>query len=519
MDKNTNRFVQTLKALLKPSALKASEKEGCLFIEVQPRDLVKICSACVSRGLTFDSAFASPAARREFTVRYLFVAPEIHRMVVIASTGREFGALSERLNAAVWDERKIQDQTGLKFADMPDNRPLIFHQESGFPAEHPIGGARLKKPNHEPYLMPGTGEEGEFEIAVGPVHAGIIEPGHFRFHVVGERINKMETRMFFLHRGIEKMAEGENAEDILPLIEKISGDEVVANSVAYCQAVERAYGISVPRRAQTIRSVFMELERIYSHLADLGGMATDVGFNLASSRFSVLREDMMRLNNALFKTRFLHGSCVVGGAGKDINAWQASTLRHALGDMLYNLDQLEHMAFTSATFLDRAYTTGTVRRTTAKDLALVGPAARACGIHCDLRGLLPYAAYGSMVFNESLETEGGDVLSRFRVKSAEIEESARLISALLSTLTPGPIRAKQRAVTRGGIGVGWAEAPRGGCTFLVEISKKGTITRLAFRTASFRNWRALEKAVLGNIVPDFPLINKSFNLSYAGTDG
>jgi len=521
MEDKTRQFIDGIESSVRAGCLNEPlERGNTLFLNVQQKHLIPVCRACMMDGAVFDSAFVSSAdpARGEFNVYYLFRAAAIGRMVVISARGSSFDALSETVNAAQWDERKIQDLTGLRLAGIPDSRPLIFHPESGFPAVHPIGGMQCKPQGGMEYPMAGTGEEGEFEVAVGPVHAGIIEPGHFRFHVVGERINKMETRMFYLHRGIEKKAEGNQAASILPLIEQISGDEAVANSVAYCSAVEQALCVAVPKRAEAIRAVLMELERIYSHLADLGGMATDVGFTLPASRFAVWREDFMRLNAEISGSRFLHNQVVVGGVAADLDSAKIAKIS-AILKKITETQTLERMTFTSSTFLDRVFQAGAVSKAVAKDLALVGPPARACGMQTDLRCMLPYGAYSQFAINESIEKEGGDVLSRFRVKLAEIKESARIAHSLVQHLPPGALHDKQAQKKHlDSVGVGWAEAARGSCTFLVEIAQNGTIRRLACRTASFRNWRALEKAVEGNIVPDFPLINKSFNLSYAGTD-
>ena len=522
MDNHTGRFIQNIRASIKPGRMDGpSERGGCLFVSVLPDDLTTACHACLTAGAAFDSAFVASAGGKpgkEFDVHYLFRAADIHRMVVISSRGSAFSALSSTLSAAIWDERKMQDLTGMRLDGIPDSRPLIFHPESGLPESHPVGGRAFRKPKNPHYAMQGTGAEGEFEVAVGPVHAGIIEPGHFRFHVSGERINKMEVRMFYLHRGMEKAAEGKRADAVMPLIEQISGDESAANSVAYCQAVEQALGISVPKRAEAIRAVLMELERIYSHLADIGGMATDIGFTLPASRFAVMREDMMRLNEAVTGNRFLRSQCVVGGVSADFDGNTAHIIAHALERLQHSIEPVGRMTFASSTFLDRTFQTGAISKDIVWELALVGPAARACGVHTDLRIMLPYSGYSKNAPNESVETGGGDVLSRFGVKFAEVEESIKLIKHILSELPQGALRAPVPKKASAIIGVGWSEAPRGGCTFLVELAGNGTIKRLAYRSSSFRNWRALEKAVERNIVPDFPLINKSFNLSYAGTD-
>jgi formate hydrogenlyase subunit 5 len=520
MADDTKKLAATLRRCLKSGVLESSEERGsCTWMKVRADKMLRACKACLDNGAVFDSAFISKASG-SFAVYYLFRAAALGRMLVFCAQGTDFVAISALLNAASWDERKMQDLTGLKLKGLPDARPLIFHPESGMPAARPLGGKPIEKPKSTVYPMPGTGVEGEFEIAVGPVHAGIIESGHFRFHVLGEQINKMEVRMFFLHRGVEKAAEGKSALDALPMVESVSGDESVANAVAYCHAVESALALKVPERAEYVRTILLELERIYSHLADLGGMPTDVGFYLSASRFSVLREDMMRLNQKVSGNRFLRGICVAGGVSRDLGKEELSAISAALANLASGLSAVEDMTLSTSTFLDRAFSTGTVSKHVAEALALVGPGARASGVSCDLRKSLPYSAYPAALVTECIETNG-DVLSRFQVKMAEVRESIRLVNEFASKLPPGALRctldvpSEEEAEL---IGVGWAEAPRGGCTFLVELSGVGKIRRLACRTASFRNWRALEKAVLRNIVPDFPLINKSFNLSYAGTD-
>jgi len=519
----TKQFMAMLKKSLKPCGFISCEERGdCIWVHVERTDLLPMCKTCMATGAVFDSAFVSQNSGKLsnlFTLHYIFRSNELGTLLVVHASGKEFSSLSASTNAAVWDERKIQDLTGMNIVGMTDSRPLIFHPESGYPASNPVGGSVRLKPKSTVYPMQGTEMHGEFEIAVGPVHAGIIEPGHFRFHVLGEQINKMETRMFYLHRGVEKSVEGKTPSDALPLVESISGDESVANCVAFCNAVERSLAIDVPERAEFIRAILMELERIYSHLADLGGMPTDVGFFMSSSRFAALREDMMRLNQQVSGNRFLRGVCTIGGVHRDLDEGTISAISSGMDKFTTRLREIERMTLTSSTFLDRAFSTGTVSARIATDLALVGPGARASGISCDLRKTIPYSVYSRASFNEATE-KNGDVLSRFTVKIAEVKESARLIGWLLSNMPEGSLRSKPKTPGKVSerIGIGWAEAPRGGCTFLVELSGDGKIKRMACRTASFRNWRALEKAVLGNIVPDFPLINKSFNLSYAGTD-
>jgi Ni,Fe-hydrogenase III large subunit len=521
MADETKKFAGTLQKSLKSGAVESWEERGCcLWADIRQGELLQACRLSMGNGAVFDSAFISSRSGASFTVYYLFRVAAISRMLVLQAQGKDFSALSASVNAALWDERKMQDLTGLKFAGIPDSRPLIFHPESGMPDKHPVGGKTLERQKTPVYTIQGTGMEGEFELGVGPVHAGIIEPGHFRFHILGEQINKLETRMFYLHRGVEKSVEGKGAAEVLPVIEQISGDESVANGVAYCHAIERALSLKVPERAEYIRAILLELERIYSHLADLGGMPTDVGFYLSASRFAVLREDMMRLNRQVSGNRFLRGMCAVGGVGNDLQKEKQSAITSVLSDFEKRLERVEDLTLKSSTYLDRVFSTGIVPVKAAADLALVGPVARACGVSCDLRKTLPYSVYSETGFRESTE-KTGDVLARFLVKLAEVKESVRLIKWLISHLPSGSLRCELKVPVdeeAERIGVGWTEAPRGGCAFLVELSAEGKIRRLACRTASFRNWRGAENLVPGNIVPDFPLINKSFNMSYAGTD-
>ncbi len=505
-----------------PSGMKFTlreENETMLRLECSPEALYSLCWACTRAGGVFDSAFISNSGKGAFEVSYVFRVQDADRMVAMCASGKEFFSISHLIPAAIWDERKMQDVTGLKFGRMADSRALIFHPEAGMPDKRPLSQSAIKESEiDKSYPMPGTGAHGEYEIPVGPVHAGIIEPGHFRFHVVGEPILKMETRMFFLHRGIEAFAEGKTFSEAVPLMEQISGDETAANSVAFAQAVESACGMDVPERAKYLRTVLLEMERIYSHLADLGGMATDVGFYGASSRFTLLREEMMRLNKEVSGNRFLRGLIAIGGMSRDIPDDALSTLSNKLKRFLAMLDELQEITLSSSTFLDRAFSTGIVSADIARELALVGPGARASGISCDARVHYPYAAYGKIKVQEALETNG-DVLSRFFVKLTEVRNAAAIMLEAMDKMPKGAVLSKDSATASDGkIGFGWAEAPRGSCMFMVEAAKGGKIRRLACRTASFRNWRALEQAVLGNIVPDFPLINKSFNLSYAGCD-
>lgn len=494
-----------------------------IVVNTDAERLAGVCEALAKAGGIFDSAvLSSPASTRVPQVCYAFRMPDLGLGVSVFARGKNITCLSTRLDAAAWDERKIKDLAGVQLDGLEDARPLLAHPESGwgdFAEAVSKNRQTVLKPSEayasREYAMEGTGADGEFEIPVGPVHAGIIEPGHFRFFVGGEDIHRMETRMFYLHRGLERQAVGRHVQRILPLIEQVSGDESVANAVAFAQAVEDLEGIRVPERAESLRLVLLELERIYSHLADLGGMATDVGFYASSSQFLLLREEMMRQNAALSGDRFLRGVVSIGGVDRNATQENLDATADALASFSKAFDELESMTLSSSTFLDRVFTTGKVSAFVADELALVGPVARASGKSCDLRRHFPYGAYKKRAVCESMAASG-DVLARFNVKANEVKESARLIRSEINQMPSGPTHTGEKR-TGHGFGWGWCEAPRGSCSIFVRTDK-GRISRLSIRTASFRNWRGLERAVNGNIVPDFPLINKSFNLSYAGTD-
>ncbi|MFH1094988.1 MAG: NADH-quinone oxidoreductase subunit C [Candidatus Micrarchaeota archaeon] len=515
------------------------------WVEAGAQKLPGACAECASLGGVFDSAFIFPSAKSsDWIATYVFLLPKFADIALIRAKAKRFYSVSGKIPAAIWDERKMHEISGLEFSGLSDTRPIVIHPESAkylslkaaarLPvpksaghggsapdAAHPEDEKRSGYGRHDdPYPFIGTGEEGEFEIPVGPVHAGIIEPGHFRFHVGGETIHKLEARLSYLHRGIEDFVRHKPMDGVFPVIEQCSGDESVANSVAYAQAAESLAGIAVPAKAESERLILLELERIYSHLADLGGMAMDVGFYSSSSRFLALREDMMRLNARLGGGRFLRGFIAVGGMRKGLGEESVSLIRSSMRGFMSSLAGIEGVTMSSSTFLDRVFSTGIVSHPTAKHLAIVGPGARASAVACDMRKHFAYGAYRSVQVHESMGS-GGDVSSRFLVKLSEVKESARLIEHACTQAYESQTIAANVSLAKvpaGLYGLGWTEAPRGSCMFLLRSGKRGTIDRLAIRTASFRNWPALQEAVLGNITADFPLINKSFNLSYAGAD-
>ncbi|MDD5110946.1 MAG: NADH-quinone oxidoreductase subunit C [Candidatus Altiarchaeota archaeon] len=461
--------------------------------------------------------------RASFTLLYVFEkrgAPEILVLARDAAGGRA-SSIAETFPSACWYEREIRDGFGVEFEDAFDKRRLFLHE--GYPENfHPLlksfKNADIQTnaniPPEQEYKFKKVEGEGVYEIPVGPVHAGIIEPGHFRFSVIGETIFNLEVRMFYTHRGIEKLAEGLRPQDCVRISESISGDETVTNSVAYCTAVEKISGIAVPERAQYLRTILLEMERMYSLLGDVAGIITDVAYPAGASDFYVLREEALRQNERLTGSRFMKNAITIGGLARDIDDSRLRETSLFIDSFTGRLAKAAEHCKSHTTVIDRLEKTGLIKKELIEPLNLTGPIARASGTPADTRIDHPYGTYGAI--KPDLKTsDGGDVLSRFELKLHEINDSARIIKKSIKEMPEGEILSLQPVAD--GHALALVESARGQNLHYVSI-KDGLIDRYKIRTASYCNWQAIEHAVLGNIVPDFPLINKSLNLSYAGCD-
>jgi Ni,Fe-hydrogenase III large subunit len=353
---------------------------------------------------------------------------------------------------------------------------------------------------------------------VGPIHAGIIEPGHFRFSVAGEPIMQLEVHHFWKHRGVEKLFERGQLTEAVPLSERVSGDTTVGHSLAYCQAVEILMEIDVPRRARYLRSLFLELERLYNHLGDVGAICNDTAYALPHAHCGRMKERIMQLNDRLTGSRFLRGVNRVGGVGIDLTHEQLSHVVAELDAIEPDFSELEQILFANASLTDRLETTGILTERTAWDHAVMGVVGRASGIDRDIRRDHPFAAYDELSPKVALYRYG-DVRARMRVRLDEIHESIRLIRDIKRGIPQGSVLTPSSGVPAPGT---WAfsavEGWRGEILYVVMAGDAGQIHRCKVRDPSFVSWPAIQWAVIGNIIPDFPLINKSFNLSYAGND-
>jgi formate hydrogenlyase subunit 5 len=423
--------------------------------------------------------------------------------------------------SASWFERECRDGFGVEFEGAFDSRRLFLHEtypENFHPLKKsfrnaPIATRATVNPADE-YPFREVKGKGVYQIPVGPVHAGIIEPGHFRFSVIGETIFNLECRMFYKHRGLEKLAEGRLPQDCMGIAEAVSGDESVANATVFCMAVEQISRIPVPERAWYLRTILLELERICSHLGDQAGMLVDVAFPLGASQFSVLREECFRKNDLLTGSRFLRGMVSLGGLNRDLSRVQLDELAEFVHQLRNRYRVGLKIVLSTASVIDRFATTGVIRPALLRPLNITGPSARASGGKVDVRINHPYGIYDR--FTPKLQRlRDGDVLSRFTIKASEIMDSLELIERLIAAIPEGD--AKSDAPVCDGYALAMVESARGQNLCWAWI-RNGTIERYKVRTASFGNWLAIEHAVQGEIVPDFPVINKSMNLSYAGTD-
>jgi Ni,Fe-hydrogenase III large subunit len=360
--------------------------------------------------------------------------------------------------------------------------------------------------------------EGVFQVPVGPVHAGIIEPGHFRFGVAGEPVLYLQLRLFYVHKGVEKRFERLPWRHGIFLAESISGDTAVGHSLAFAHAVERLAGCEVPPRARRLRVVLLELERIDNHLADIGAIATDVAFSVPAAHAQLLRERLVALQERLFGSRLLRGTVAVGGVKADLsNAGREELLAH-VGRLKPDFESLVTLLIDSGSFTDRVDGTGTLPKDAARDLGVAGLAARASGLDEDLRRDHPHDDYETLAFDVPVE-EGGDVRARLMVRAREVEQAIRILSQALRALPDSPVTATLPAeLPASSAALGWAEGWRGPCLHSVETDARGALARVKVTDPSFRNWPGLARAVPGNIISDFPVINKSFNLSYSGND-
>ena len=456
-----------------------------------------------------------------FEVHYLFAHGGenwfLHVTVAVAPDRPEIPSLATFHYPASRFEREIFDLYGIRALGHPDPRPLVRH--AFWPADYfPLRKDALPRnfqDDGQAFPFQRVGGEGVYEIPVGPVHAGIIEPGHFRFSVVGETIIDMKSRLYFTHKGTEKLFEGRAPGDGVELAERVSGDTSVGHALAYCQAVEALCGRAAPARARYLRVLFLELERLYNHVGDFGMIANDTGFAVAHSHCFRIREQLLRLNKRLTGHRLLRGTLVPGGVRTDLPAGLdvVAEVQEALADF----EEIVAISLDNTLVADRLEGTGRLATQTARDHGTLGFVARASGLDLDARRDHPFAAYGELAFDVPV-LDAGDVRARTLVRVLEARQSVSLIGQAVAGLPAGPLASPLGPVPAFEPAFSLVETWRGRVVHWLMADRHGRLERVKIFDPSFLNWRPLSYALLKNIVPDFPLCNKSFNQSYSGND-
>lgn len=474
----------------------------------------------------------------KFVFRYVFGKENGQDVFFIATSeidrnATSFPTLSRHIPSASLYEREVKDMFGLAPDGNSDQRPLVLHDwpQNTHPLrkDYDLKSKVPKTPDQYPFLK--VSGNGICEIPVGPVHAGIIEPGHFRFSVLGENIINLETRLFYAHKGIEKLAEQMPIDDVVLLSERIAGDESVANSTALCQAIEKITRTKIPKKASHTRTVCAEMERIYNHIGTLAGLATDAGFAFGAARLNILKERSMQLNERISGSRILFGVNRIGGVKIDLSDADKKMILCEIEILESNFEQITEFLRKKSSFIDRLRNTGIIAKEDAIGFGIVGVAARSIGLDIDTRKDHPYASYSSlsldkhhdtpyqkMRYEVELQKRNGDALSRFMVRVEEIQNSIMIIRQTLHNLDDSDIFCDVGQLEPYSHALGYAESHRGQTLHWVMSGQNNSIYRYKVRTASFCNWKIIEQAVLNDIVADFPIINKSLDLSYSGND-
>ncbi len=413
-------------------------------------------------------------------------------------------------------ERALHDLCGIEAEGLPDARAWLDHGK--WPLQHPLGESQpAAKRKPRPYaFLPAEGES-LHEIPVGPVHAGIIEPGHFRFSASGETVVRLEERLGYVHKGIESLMAGQTLARGAELAARVSGDSTVAYSLAFARAVESAQGIAVPARAAWLRALMAELERLANHLGDFGAICNDAAFAMMHAQCGLLREFVLRAADAAFGHRLMMDAIAPGGLRADIPPAGAKAVADLVATVRKSFPELVELYDNTASLKDRTVGTGLLSAALARQFGAGGYVGRASGRNFDARRAAAYAPYDQLQFEVPV-LEAGDVNARVWIRTREIEQSLAIIGQILAGLPSGAVRADLPPCKEAREGAALVEGFRGDVFVWVRIGADGGIERCHLRDPSWFLWPLLEAAIEGNIVADFPLCNKSFNCSYSGHD-
>jgi len=496
------------------------------LLHCDPADLPGICEYMAGRGakLATMTGLDLVPLGEQAAVEFVFSIPAFDEFLRIRASiplsHRSYPSVTPVLPSAQWYEREVKDLFGIDPIGHPDPRRLVLH-ETFPPGYHPL---RKDVPiaEHAPFdtrhfdYFEVQGE-GVYELPVGPIHAGIIEPGHFRFSNIGELILHLDARLFFTHRGIEKIVEDQPIAEALYTVERTCAMCTVSHAVAFSTAAERLSGTRIPDRAAWLRTLLLELERLYNHVGDIGNLCAGAGFHAGTSRGAILKERLQRLNEELTGHRFLMGVVGVGGLRYDLEGARLDHVAKTLPLLRDEFTSYVEMLLGTRSYTHRLVGPGAIDQGTVLAFGGTGVTARASGLATDYRLDHPHAAYSLLKPKRVIE-RAGDVNARFLVRVGETRQAFDLAQRAIEGLPGGPVSVPMESMPAGASALGYAESPRGANVHWLMAGPKNGVYRLRIRSASYANWPLVARATVGNVVPDFPLINKSFELCYACCD-
>lgn len=424
----------------------------------------------------------------------------------------QFPSVAAQHPPAIRLERTVRDLFGIEPQNSPDSRPWLDHGRWGL--RHPLGDTATDGIS-VPYPFLSAEGDSMHQIAVGPVHAGIIEPGHFRFNANGETIVRLEARLGYTHKGVETLMRDATIERAAKLAGRVSGDSTVSYAIAFARAVEAALNVEIPPRAHWLRALMAELERLANHFGDIGAICNDAAFALMHAHCAILRERVLRAAGSCFDHRLMRDCAIPGGVALDLDAPKVAILRALLAEIGQRFPALVELYDNTASLQDRTVSTGILKPELARQFGAGGFVGRASGRSFDARRTLAYPPYDQLKFDVPMLTEG-DVNARVWIRIREVEQSLALIDQILSKLPDGPF--VMGVPTNAGEGIAVVEGFRGDILVWVRLKNDGTVARCHLRDPSWFQWPLLEAIIEGNIVADFPICNKSFNCSYSGHD-
>ncbi len=491
--------------------------------EATPAELPDICEMVKERGGRLVALWGTDEQDRGlgFALHLALAKPEglLWLRSELAAADPHYPDLSSIFYPAGRMQRAARDLLGID-AGAADRRPWLRHTawpSTAHPLERGAAAATVFEKGVDDYAFVNVAGDGVHEIPVGPVHAGTIEPGHFRFSIVGEKVLRLEDRLGYTHKGVDKRFQGMSLAEGAKLAGRVSGDSTVAYAWAYCMALESAAGMTPPPRALWLRALLLERERIANHLGDLGYLGNDGGLAFGLAQFMRLKEDVLRVNQKLFGHRYLMDRIVPGGVACDLDRAGADAIGDECKELEREVRLMKDIYDDHSGLQDRFLTCGRLTPGTAQKLGVIGLAGRASSQIWDLRAQARPAPYDALEVRMKTH-QNGDVAARVNLRFDEIFESLRLIRIVLERIPPGEIAAALPMPPAGSMGLGSAEGWRGESVVALESDADGRIRSCHAHDPSWQNWPALAFAVINNIVPDFPLINKSFNLSYSGCD-